>query len=62
MVNLPPCSKCGKWNKGMHARIINGKITPTCHVCYEKNVAERQFKGMIEALGKEKIKEILNVD
>lgn len=62
MVVLPPCSFCNTPNVGIHA--MTPDLSPACHSCYKKIKAKRALQELVEVLGSDGVKEILdgNID
>lgn len=58
MVVLPPCSFCNAPDVGIHA--VTPGLKPACHPCYKKLKAKQALKELVEVLGTEGVKEILN--
>ena len=58
MVNLPPCSFCGSLGSGIH--VVTPGLKPACHPCYKKIQAKKALEGLVEALGVDGVKEILD--
>ena len=58
MVVLPPCSFCNEPNSGFHA--VTPGLKPACHPCYKKIRARKVLEGLVEVLGADGVKEILN--
>ena len=58
MVLLPPCSFCGALNLGIHA--MTPGLQPACHSCYKKITAKRNLEELIENLGIENVKGVID--
>ena len=58
MGNLPPCSFCNTPGTGIHA--MTPGLKPACHPCYKKIKAKKALKELVEVLGSDNVKEILD--